>query len=127
MSWLAQWRRRWFGKVGVSARRAGAPGKRRPTVRPMLEVLEDRTNPTTFTLGNGDVAGLIGAIQTANGDGQADTIVLASNGTYQLTAANNTTNGGNGLPVITSSNLTIQGSGATIERNTTIVGPKFCI
>ena len=45
----------------------------------------------------------------------ADTIVLAQNGTYAPTKANNTSDGGaNALPVITSKDLTIQGNDATI-------------
>ncbi len=127
MMWLTQLRQRWFGRHSVSPHTRAKTAKRRRSVRPMLEALEDRTTPTTFTIGNGDVAGLASAIQTANGDGQADTIVLATNGTYQLTTVNNTTDGANGLPVITSSNLTIQGHGATIERGTTAGTPKFRI
>ncbi len=93
-----------------------AAGRGRRTI-PWLENLESRIVPTTFTVANGDVPGLIAAIQTANHDGQTDTINLASNGTYNLIGVNNTTNGPNGLPVITSTSLTIEGNGATVRRD----------
>jgi predicted outer membrane repeat protein len=69
------------------------------------------------TGGVGDVACLIDAITEANKNGEMNTITLEA-GTYTLTAVNNTTNGPNGLPVITST-LTITGAGADatiIER-----------
>src|SRR5437016_500712 len=40
----------------------------------------------TFNIANGDVTGLINAINTANGNGQDNTINLATAGTYTLTA-----------------------------------------
>jgi hypothetical protein len=46
------------------------------------------------------------------------TLTLASGCTYTLTAANNGTDGGTGLPVITGK-VTVQGNGATIRRSTT--------
>ena len=67
----------------------------------------------TFNIADGDVAGLISAINTANSNNQDDTINLASSGNYVLTAANN---GSNGLPIIGSDNghnLTINGNGAS--------------
>lgn len=128
MTWLPQWRRHFFGKLRVSVYGGVVEeAKRRRSVGPMLELLEDRTTPTTFTLGNNDVSGLSGAIQTANSDGQADTIVLARNGTYTLTTVNNSTAGANGLPVITSTNLTIDGNGATIARSSAAGTPAFRI
>src|SRR5919202_5871751 len=57
-------------------------------------------NAATFTVNNGDVAGLIAAIKTANGNSQADTINLAAGATYTLTGVDNTTGGSNGLPPI---------------------------
>lgn len=80
----------------------------------------------TFNIPDGDVAGLIVAINTANANGEADTINLASGGTYTLTAVNNTAYGPSGLPVITSS-VTVNGNGATIERSTAIGTPNFRI
>src|SRR5438105_3711088 len=78
-----------------------------------LEALEDRTllsNP-------GTTGELVAAIQSANSAGGATTITLASNTTFDFTAANNPTDGGNALPVITG-HITIVGSSDTIERST---------
>ncbi len=80
----------------------------------------------TFYIADGDVAGLIAAINTANGNGEADTINLAAGGTYTLTAVDNTTDGANGLPSITSA-ITIEGHGATIERSSAGGTPLFRI
>lgn len=78
-----------------------------------------------FTCAGGDVACLIGAITTANTNGQTNTITLAA-GTYTLTAVNNiTVDGANGLPSITSQ-LTITGektAPTVIERS--VVAPDF--
>jgi hypothetical protein len=75
----------------------------------------------TFHCSAGDVPCLIAAINTANGNGQTNTIHLEA-GTYTLTESNNGTLGDfNGLPVITS-RLTITGEGAEttiIERHPT--------
>ncbi len=71
-----------------------------------------------FSCPAGDVACLIDAITQANTNGEANTITLET-GTYTLTAVDNTTDGPNGLPVITST-LTITGQGAEttlIERD----------
>ncbi|MBD2767506.1 hypothetical protein IC235_06325 [Hymenobacter sp. BT664] len=46
-----------------------------------------------FPIANGDVAALVAAINTANTNGQADVINLASNGTYVFTTINNTVTG----------------------------------
>ena len=78
----------------------------------------------TSTIANGDGCSLPEAIINANGDDQsgsidcvagsgADTIDLQTNVT--LTAVNNTTNGNNGLPVVTSA-ITIEGNGNSISR-----------
>jgi hypothetical protein len=65
----------------------------------------------------GNVMCLIAAINTANANGEDDTITLRA-GTYRLTVVDNATNGSNGLPSVTSP-ITIQGAGADrtiIER-----------
>ena len=70
-----------------------------------------------FACAAGDVACLIAAITTANANGEANTITLAA-GIYTLTAVDNTTDGPNGLPSVTST-LTLTGGGAErtiIER-----------
>ncbi len=82
-----------------------------------------------FNVANNDVAALVSAIIAANNNSEADVINLAANGVYDLTAVNNTISnpnigGGNGLPAITNSfagtgaDITINGNGATIQRNT---------
>jgi hypothetical protein len=72
----------------------------------------------TFNCRAGDVACLIASIAQANAQpGQSHEIRLEA-GTYTLTAVENTTDGPNGLPSITTT-LTISGDGAdftTIER-----------
>jgi hypothetical protein len=84
-------------------------------VRPQLEALEDRTVPAVFNVGASDVATLIADIKTANSNGQSNTINLTAS-TYDLTKADNSWYGPNGLPAITS-NLTIAGNGAVILRD----------
>lgn len=66
-----------------------------------------------FTIADGDVAALVSAINTANGNGVADEITLAANGVYPLVAA---AEAGTGLPTITSA-ITIEGNDATIYRS----------
>ena len=93
-------------------------------------ILSIGTAPTvhaaTFNIADGDVSGLIAAINTANGDGVPDTIELATNGTYELTAVDNNTNGPNGLPSIIS-DLTINANGSTISRSSASGTPVFRI
>jgi hypothetical protein len=60
------------------------------------------------------VASLVSAISAANGSN--GTVTLTAGCVYTLTAANNSTDGGTGLPVITG-RVTVQGSGATIQRS----------
>jgi len=67
------------------------------------------TQAADFACGAGDVACLIDAINTANANGEANTITVAA-GTYTLTAVDNDTGGPNGLPSITSE-LTLRGAG----------------
>ena len=68
-----------------------------------------------FHCGSGDTACLIAAINTANANGSASTIILEA-GTYALSAVDNTTEGPNGLLVITSP-LTIIGA----DQNSTMI------
>ncbi|NEO86795.1 MAG: CHAT domain-containing protein [Spirulina sp. SIO3F2] len=77
-----------------------------------------------FTVSN--IADLITSINGANSNGENDTINLIPNTTFTINAINDTTDGANGLPSITadsSSSLTINGFGSTIERDTS--GPNF--
>lgn len=71
---------------------------------------------------------LVADINAANKAGGTNTITLAANTSFDLTAVNNTTNGANGLPFIGSNkavNLTIVGNGDTIERSTAAGTPAF--
>jgi hypothetical protein len=82
----------------------------------------------TFDIPDGDAAGLIAAINVANGNGEADTINLATSGTYTLTTVDNSTywTGPTGLPPITSQ-IAINGNGATIQRSDAPGTPDFRI
>jgi hypothetical protein len=97
-------------------RRNKAPARKTPQrVRLQLEALEDRMVPAVFNVGAGDVATLIADINTANSNGQSNTINLTAS-TYDFTSANNNTFGPNALPVITG-NITINGNGAVLMRD----------
>jgi hypothetical protein len=92
---------------------------RRKKARLFVEALEGRALLASYTALT--VSDLITDINLSNQSGGANTITLAAPTTspYALTAVNNTTSGGNGLPVIAASdNLTIVGNGDTIERTT---------
>src|SRR5262245_55565891 len=114
----------WFSSVlnwpkgaRKAARRGRHESKPQWTCRPGLEVLEDRTVPTIFNVAAGDVAGLVAALDTANKNGEPDTINLAPGAPYALTAPP-PPGGGYGLTVQADGGnlLTINGNGATITR-----------
>jgi hypothetical protein len=96
----------------------------KPPRRPLLlEQLEDRALPSAYTAGS--VADLIADINAANQAGGSNTIVLAANTTFDLTAVDNTTNGASGLPVIANKdNLSITGQGGNIIQRDT-AAPAF--
>lgn len=96
------------------------------TDRPHLDEtwISSRSLVATISIADGDVDGLIAAINTANATPGADTIELAAGGTYTLTAVDNTAYGPSGLPLI-SSPITINGNGATIERTAAAGTPEF--
>ena len=83
----------------------------------------------TFTIADGDVAGLKSAFAAASSNAQNDTINLATNGTYTLTTVDNATgdNGPNGLPELGEAGfgVTVNGNGATIQRSTASGTPTF--
>src|SRR5947209_20074862 len=81
--------------------RTASPRRSAPRARLSAERLEDRAVPAVFTIADGDVAGLVNAINASNANGEADTINLAAGGTYTLTAVDNTDLGPTGLPVVT--------------------------
>ncbi len=98
--------------------RTRRPSNRRAR-RPLLELLEGRTLLTSYNAAN--VNDLIQDINLSNTSGGTNNITLtaATSSPYALTTVNNTTDGPTGLPVIASgNNLTIKGSGDTIERST---------
>ncbi len=112
--WLASLRRLLIGKPRSPQTR---PFRSRRRIVPTLDYLEDRIALSTITVGASDVSGLVAAITQANTDSQhsiADTIDL-TNSTYTISTVNNSTNGPNALPVITATNLTINGAGSTLD------------
>ena len=128
---LVQWTAHWQPQT--------RPGERRrwwwPMTWPVVAVvvlglalaLPLSVQAKTFHCGAGDVPCLIAAINTANANGETNTIRLAA-GTYTLTAVDNGSfSNANGLPVITSP-LTITGRRAdntSIERDAS--APRFRI
>jgi hypothetical protein len=65
----------------------------------------------------GSVSDLINDINAANTGGGSNTITLAAKTNFTLTAVNNTTDGGNGLPVIAANDdLTIVGNSDSLQR-----------
>src|ERR1051325_4305013 len=73
----------------------------------------------TFSIANGDVAGLKNAIVTANANAEDDTIVLASGGTYNLSMTA-PSSAPAVLPAISSDSghaLILSGNGATVQRS----------
>jgi hypothetical protein len=100
-------------------------GKKRPgRARPVLELLEDRTVLNSYAATT--VADLIADINAANLAGGSNTITLAACKMFTLTQVDNTTNGGNGPPVIAAGNsLTIAGNGDTLARNLQPKTPAF--
>lgn len=73
-----------------------------------------------------NVPELLDAIAKANADNAPDTLELASNCVFTLTAVDNSTPNPNGLPVITT-DITLSGNGATIERSAAEETPVFGI
>jgi len=95
----------------------------------MFGVPPHRVEGATFAVRDGDVAGLIRAITQANDENAypgPDTIDLSEEGTYTLSAVVDETFGATGLPAITSQ-ITINGSGATIKRSEAEGTPRFRI
>jgi hypothetical protein len=83
------------------------------------EPLECRVLLSNYSAAN--VAALVADINAANSAGGSNTISLTASkrSPYVLTAADNTTDGATGLPVIAANdNLTIVGNGGSIQRST---------
>lgn len=83
----------------------------------------ERADATIFNIANGDIPGLIAAINASNGSVGPDVINLAAAGTYTLTA---TDNPNNGLPIITSQ-ITLNGNASILERSSAGATPDFRI
>jgi fibronectin type 3 domain-containing protein len=82
----------------------------------LLATFPQKTSAQACTLNASDMSSLISAINTANSNADVDTICLAT-GSYTFTTANNTgSSGGNALPIITTE-MIIEGNGATITRS----------
>jgi hypothetical protein len=119
-SLLASW------KSGLSRSPRPCPQPARRRTRLVLEHLEDRALPSAYSAAS--VSALIADISAANTAGGSNTISLtaATTAPYVLTIVNNSTNGATGLPVIAANdNLTILGSGDTVERSTATGTPAF--
>src|SRR5688572_2086584 len=115
----------WLDRSATGPRARSTP---RPRVRLMVEPLEDRAVPASFTAAT--VGDLIADITAANQSPEADTIALAPGKTFKLTAVNNTSSNGywtNGLPAIIAGGgaLRIVGNGDVIERSTAKGTPAF--
>jgi hypothetical protein len=85
----------------------------------VIALLQLPTTPAraaTYTIAAGDVNGLIAAINAANASPEADVISLAAGSVYTLTIDQPSSYAG--LPLI-SSEITINGNGATIQRSST--------
>jgi hypothetical protein len=118
--WLKQLCTRLLGQPAT----CGGPrlGARRLSRRPRLEQLEARELPASYTAAS--VPDLIADINASNQAGGANTITLTASIT--LTAADNLTDGANGLPVIAANdNLSIAGNSNFIARSTATGTPFF--
>lgn len=88
-----------------------------------------------FNIADGDVPGLIAAINASNANVGPDTINLAQGGTYTLTyiAGPDSWHGPSGLPIVQGfsetqrQSLTINGNGSTIQRSDAPGIPEFRI
>src|SRR5262249_43080350 len=121
-SWLCLLTGGLQGSRRTRAHRPRPPASRGP--RLTLERLEDRTLLSGYTAST--VSDLIADVTAANAAGGANTITLVAGKTFTLTAANNSTDGATGLPVIAAKdNLTIIGSGDVIARSTASGTPAF--
>jgi hypothetical protein len=124
-SWLG-FVRRALDPTLPQGHRAHRRATSRRGLRLSLEQLEDRTLPSNFTAAT--VSELIADINAANHAGGSNTITLTAPFTspYVLTAADNSTDGPTGLPVIAANDgLTIVGNGDIIARSTAAGTPAF--
>jgi hypothetical protein len=114
----------WFLRLLDRSTSCRTTRARKATARLTVEALEDRLVPTSFTAAS--VPDLIADINAANAAGGSNTIVLASGARFTLTAADNSTDGPTGLPVVAANDdLMILGSGNIVERSTASGTPQF--
>jgi hypothetical protein len=126
--WLNELWRRWLGTPRARRLPIRRPRPRKRDWRPLLEVLEDRSLPSSYTAAT--VSDLVADINASNTSGGSNTITLTAPTTspYVLTAVDNTTDGATGLPVIASgdtltSSATATPSSATRPRRTSACWP----
>src|SRR5580704_5887940 len=100
-------------KLGLGRNRKGITSA---AVRSIVEALEFRQLLSIVPLTPATSSELIADINTANSVGGSNTITLTQGATYDFTAADNDWYGPDALPAITS-NITIAGNGATIQRD----------
>ena len=112
-----------FSAMGTSRRSSSRRHRRTPIpCRLRFEQLEGRTMLSGVTT----QAALIAAINTANATVGSHSITLCADITLYEATANNTNDGPNGLPSITSGdNLTILGKGHVIRRSTSSADAAF--
>jgi hypothetical protein len=141
------WRRRMRRTLAVSLSSAALLLALAGPVGPSLVRAEGDATDATITVVNGEVAianngkcslmeAIINARATSAGQMKADcragnvsgpdTVSLPSGGLFELTAAHNSQHGPTGLPVITT-DMTIEGNGATIRRSAAPGTPQFRI
>ena len=90
--------------------------------RTSASVTSAQASASIISVNDGDVAGLIAAIQALNTGAGGGTIQLAPNGHYNVTLPSDWWYGPNAFPAISSA-IVIQGNGATITR--AAGAPKF--
>ena len=112
--------RNWSRPASAACRRTPTSARQRASLRPWLQAFEDRCLPSGLPYPTAaTVSQLIADINYADKTGGAFTINLKPKTTFDLTKADNTDNGANGLPVVGGTRavaLTITGNGDTIER-----------
>ncbi|HEV3262981.1 MAG TPA: hypothetical protein VG013_39470, partial [Gemmataceae bacterium] len=124
--WFKKLSRRWLGRRVAVAESSTLRQQKAPrrSLRLNVEQLEDRTVPSSFTAAT--VSDLIADINAANQVGGSNTITLVAGNSFSLTAADNSTDGATGLPVIAANdNLTLVGNGDTIARSAAAGTPAF--
>jgi hypothetical protein len=113
---VSSWLCRLSHAFGVKKSQPSRQRKFRPVARLFVEPLEPRLTPASIPVPAGNVTALIAAINTANSNGAVSNTITLAPSTYTLTSVDNYWYGPDGLPAITS-NFTIDGNGATIQRD----------